>query len=65
MTINPFQINQMMQTYNRTLKLSAGSLLEKDQPEPEDVVIISSEAKKKQILNEAKGAVLERIRSAR
>ncbi|MDA8090890.1 MAG: hypothetical protein M0Z61_11830 [Nitrospiraceae bacterium] len=65
MTINPFQINQMMQTYNRTLKLSPGTLLEKDQPEPEDVVMISSEAKKKQILNEAKGAVLERIRHAR
>ncbi len=64
MTINPFQINQMMQTYGRTLKLSPGTLLEKDQPEPEDVVMISSEAKKKQILEEAKSAVLERIRRA-
>ena len=65
MTVNPFQINQMMQTYNRSLKLTAGTLLEKEHPEPEDIVMISSEAKKKQILEEARGAVLERIRQTR
>ena len=65
MTINPFQINQMMQTYNRGLKLKPGTLFEKENPDPKDVVMISSEAKKKQILEEARGAVLERIRQGK
>ncbi|MDA8087390.1 MAG: hypothetical protein M0Z75_11885, partial [Nitrospiraceae bacterium] len=64
MTIFPFQMKEMTHLYTRALKLPTSALLEKDQPEPEDVVMISSEAKKKQILDEAKGAVLDRIRQA-
>ncbi|MDA8389010.1 MAG: hypothetical protein M0Z58_10180 [Nitrospiraceae bacterium] len=66
MTIFPFQINEMTRLYSRTMKLPASALTdsETDQAEPKDVVMISSEAKKKQILDEAKGAVLERIRHA-
>ena len=65
MTIFPFQINEMMHLYNRALKLPTSALLEREQAEPKDVVMISSEAKKKQILEDAKGAVLERIRLAK
>ncbi|MDA8172526.1 MAG: hypothetical protein M0033_01230 [Nitrospiraceae bacterium] len=65
MTIFPFQMKEMMHLYTRALKLPTSVLLEKDQAEPKDVVMISSEAKKKQVLDEAKGAVLERIRQAR
>ena len=66
MTIFPYQVNEMMHLYTRTMKLPAAALTsdEEDRAEPRDVVMISSEAKKKQILDEAKGAVLDRIRHA-
>ncbi|MDA8168217.1 MAG: hypothetical protein M0Z59_00785 [Nitrospiraceae bacterium] len=65
MTIFPFQINEMMHLYNRALKVKPSALFEKDQAEPQDIVIISSEAKKRQILEETRGAVLERIRETK
>ena len=66
MTIFPYQVSEMMHVYTRTMKLPAAALTdnEEERAEPQDVVMISSEAKKKQILDEAKGAVLDRVRHA-
>ena len=66
MTIFPYQVGEAMRVYTRTLKLPAAALAgDGEEPaEPKDVVMISSEAKKKQILDDAKGAVLDRIRHA-
>ncbi|HET6514370.1 MAG TPA: hypothetical protein VFG09_04360 [Thermodesulfovibrionales bacterium] len=62
MTLFPFQINEVMHLYNRVSKLKPSAILEKEQGEPQDIVLISPEAKKKQILEQAKSEVLERIR---
>ncbi|MCX7794615.1 MAG: hypothetical protein N2257_09475 [Thermodesulfovibrionales bacterium] len=62
MTIYPFQLYEMMHLYGRASKLKNPSLLEKDEQEPKDVVNISSEAKKKQIIEETKKEVLHKIR---
>lgn len=65
MTIFPFQINEVMHLYNRVSKLKPIALLEREQGEPQDVVNISAEAKKRQILEQARSEVLERIRETR
>lgn len=65
MTVAPFQTNEVIQFYNRISKLKPSMILDKDeQAEPQDVVVISAEAKKKQIREQARSEVLERIRGA-
>jgi hypothetical protein len=66
MTIALFQTNEVIQLYNRISKLKPSMILGKEeQQEPQDVVKISAEAKKKQILEQARSEVLERIRKPR
>ncbi len=65
MTAFPFQINEVMHVYNRLSKLRPSSILEKDQAEPQDVVQISAEAKKRQVLEQARSDVMEQIRKTR
>jgi hypothetical protein len=64
-TVFPFQINEVMHLYNRLSKLKPSSILEKDQGEPQDVVQISAEAKKRQVLDQARSEVMEQIRKTR
>jgi len=65
MTVFPFQINEVMHLYNRVSKLKPSNILEKEQPEPQDIVHISTEGKKRQILEQTRSDVLERIRDAK
>jgi hypothetical protein len=65
MTVFPFQINEVMHLYNRHSKLKPSTILEKDQVEPQDVVQISAEAKKRQVLDQARSEVMEQIRNTR
>jgi hypothetical protein len=65
MTIFPNQISDVMYLYNRVQKLKPSTLLEQDSDSPRDTVSISEEARKKQVLSQAKSEVLERIRDAR
>lgn len=65
MTIFPFQINEANQVYTRLAKLKPSTILEKEPNEPQDVVNISAEAKKKQVMEQAKKEALQRIRQAR
>ncbi len=62
MTVMPFQINEVMHLYNRLSKLKPSAILERDQAEPRDVVNISAEAKKRQVMDQARTEVLEQIR---
>ena len=63
MTIFPFMTIEVMNLYNRISKLKPSMILEKDQAEQQDSVSISAEAKKKQVLEQARTEVLERIRN--
>ena len=65
MTVFPFQINEVMHLYNRVSKLKPSTILEKEQGEPQDVVHISAEAKKRQILDQARTEVLDQIRKTK
>ncbi len=65
MTIFPFQFNEVMQVYNRISKLKPSVLLEKGNEEPRDIVNISDDAKKRQMLEQARSEVLERIRDVK
>jgi hypothetical protein len=65
MTALPFQVNEVMHLFNRLSKLKPSAILEKDQGEPQDVVNISAEAKKRQIMDQARTEVLEQIRKTR
>ena len=62
MTVFPFQIGEVTGLYNRVLKArTRGS--DVDPPERKDVVTISSEGKRQQVINETQAAVLARIKS--
>lgn len=66
MTVNPFQINGVANVYNKFLKQRINNLLEKEQrEEPQDVVSISAEAKKKNIIEQAKEEVLKTIKESK
>lgn len=65
MSFFPFHINEVVHAYGKTSKLKPSSLLDREQVEPQDIIVISAEAKKKQILEEAKNEVLERIRGVK
>ena len=62
MTVFPFQVNEAMHLYNRLSKLKPSTILDKEQAEPRDVVHISAEAKKRQVLDQARTEVLAQIR---
>ena len=66
MTILPSQISSMIKLYTKYSD-SSNHLFEKDnteQKEPEDVVSISAEAKKRQIQELTKNEVLKRIKES-
>jgi len=67
MTIFPSQIGEVLHLYNRVSKMKPSTLLEResDSTGPRDMVSISEDAKKQQILSQAKSEVLERIRDAK
>jgi len=66
MAIAPFQTTEVVQLYNRIFKLNPSMILDKEEKtEPQDMVKISAEAKKKQIIEQARTEVLERIRSTK
>jgi len=62
MTIYPFQLYEVMHLYNRVSKLRNPAIIDREEQEPQDIVNISSEAKKKQIIEETKKEVLNKIR---
>lgn len=64
MTIMPFQINEVAYLYNRMSKLKPSAILEREGTEPQDIVNISPEAKKRQIYEMTKNEVLDKIREA-
>lgn len=65
MTINPFQINGVANVYNKFLKQRINNLVESEQKEePQDVVSISAEAKKRSIIDQAKEEVLKTIKES-
>lgn len=66
MTIFPNQISEVIHLYSRVAKMKPSTLLERerDSSAPTDMVSISAEAKKQQIVSQAKSEVLERIRGA-
>lgn len=66
MTVAPFQTNEVFQLYARISKLKPSMILEKEEvADPQDVVKISAEAKKKQIMDQARNEVLARIRETK
>ncbi len=62
MTIFPYQINEAIHVYNRTSKIKPSSVIEKTYEEPQDIVSISDEAKKRQIMEQARHEVMATIR---
>lgn len=65
MTVFPFQINEVAHLYNRLSKLKSPAIRDKEQGEPQDVVSISTEAKKRQVLDQAKSEVQTQRRNTR
>lgn len=64
MTINPFNLNQIGNVYVKNSKLKTAHFIEKDnQEEPQDMVTISAEAKKKMLLAEVKNEVINNIKN--
>ncbi|MFA5074325.1 MAG: hypothetical protein WC539_10570 [Nitrospirota bacterium] len=63
MTVIPS--NEMFRLYERVSKLKPSLILEKEPAEPEDIVNISTEAKKKQVLEQTRSEVLDKIRQAK
>jgi hypothetical protein len=61
MTVGPFEINEVLHLYNRFSKLKPSPILEKDSGEPQDVVRISAEARKRQVLDQAKSEGTEPV----
>jgi hypothetical protein len=64
MTIFPFQINEVLNLDNRVSKLKLSTILEKEQIEPQDRINISTEGRKRQIKDQARNEVLDRIRKS-
>jgi len=60
-TVFPFQIGVVTGLYNRVMKVRSRGP-EIDPPERKDVVTISSEGKRQQVIEETKIAVLNRIK---
>jgi len=60
----PLQLNEVVRLYNRMTKLKPTTLLEDEHGELGDILSISSEGRKKQILEQTKHEVLQRIKEA-
>ncbi|HTF99745.1 MAG TPA: hypothetical protein VK654_04055 [Nitrospirota bacterium] len=65
MTIFSAAASEAIHLYSRLSKLKPSILLDREQSEPQDVVHISAEAKKRQILEQARTEVLAQIRNTR
>ncbi len=66
MTIYPYRIHEMLSLYNGQRASNAKAPEEEPgQNESQDIVEISAEAKKRQIMEQARLDVLDRIRSAK
>jgi len=65
MAVFPCQNNEAVHLYTRLSKLKPSMLLDREQSEPQDAVHISAEAKKRQLLGQARSEVLTRIRNTR
>jgi hypothetical protein len=65
MTILPQQITDVMRLYTRVAKMRPSALLNREPATAKDIVNISDEAKKQQILSQAKNEVLATIRGAK
>ena len=65
MSIFPYQVHEVANLYNRISKINPSSIIEKEKEDPQDVVNISSEARKKQIFEQARSEVLERIKQVK
>jgi hypothetical protein len=48
----PVQINEVMRLYDRLSTLKPSSILDKEEGEPRDIVNISAEGKKRQVLDQ-------------
>lgn len=62
MSIFPFQFSEVASLYNRISKLNSSTIIEKEKEEPQDIVNISSEARKKQVVEQARTEVMKSIR---
>ncbi len=62
MSIFPYQIGEVVNLYSRISKINPSNIIEKEHEEPQDIVNISSEARKKQIFEKAKNEVINRIK---
>ena len=62
MTVFPFQIGEVTGLYNRVMKARSRGPDVDPPPERNDVVTISSEGKRQQVIDETKAAVLARIK---
>jgi hypothetical protein len=65
MTIFPGLNNEAVHLYARLSKLKPSVILDREHLEPRDVVNISSEGKKRQVLEQARTEVLNQIRNTR
>ena len=66
MTISPFQISEAAHLYTRLSKLKPSAILEdRETSAPQDVVSISTEGKKKQIMDQTRNEVLQQIRNTK
>jgi hypothetical protein len=65
MTVSAFQMGEVVRLYNGISKQKPASILDREQEEPQDVVRISAEARKRQILDQTRTEVLAQIRKPR
>ncbi|HMK49216.1 MAG TPA: hypothetical protein VK435_04125 [Thermodesulfovibrionales bacterium] len=65
MSIFPYQVSEVVGLYNRISKINPTTIIEKEREDPQDVVNISTEARKRQVFEQARSEVMERIRTAR
>jgi hypothetical protein len=65
MSNTPFLTGETMRLYRRVSKLKPSSMLDHEPVDPQDTVNMATEAKKRQILEQARTEVLNRIRDGR
>ncbi len=64
MTAFPAHIKEVMHLFEKGLKLKSPIILNKDNSELQDIVNISADAKRKQVLEQLKKTVVERIKTS-
>lgn len=62
MTIFPYLVKEVIDNYGKVSRMRPLPVQESDREDLRDIVNISTEAKRRQILDQAKTEVLERIR---